>query len=176
MPIDASNLPINSTLILAGALWAGISFFVLGEVVADRMIEKTNWSATCQQNLNNNLVAKLPEPKTSPSVSCEQILGVFGQDLQTLCRQGGNELFDLLSLDPLAAQKEQLRRQETARLARIAALSPSRCDCAARVVSADRLSWGLYAGSARLIGGPQNLQSTLTQALHSPVCTLNAEG
>lgn len=173
---DMNSLPVPGGIIVAGALWAGVSVFALGPVVANRTIEKTNWNAACEKILNENLAAKVPQPEIRPNISCGKVLGAFGPEMRRLCRQGGDQFFDLLTIDPLAAQKKRARQREADRLARIAALSPSRCSCAARIVGADRLAWGLYAGSPRLLGGPQNLKSDLTQALYSPSCKLHGEG
>lgn len=174
--LDMNSLPVPGGIIIAGALWAGVSVFALGPFVAKRTIAETNWNATCVTILNKNLAAKVPQPEIRPDISCGKVLGILGPEMRALCHQGGNDIFKLLTIDPLAAQKKRVRQLETNRLSRIAALSPSRCSCAARIVGADRVTWGLYAGSVRLVGGPQNLKSDLTQALYSPACKLHGEG
>ena len=173
---DMNSLPVPGGINVAGALWVGVSAFALGPVVADRTIENSGWHKMCQSDLRRSTAMQAPKPQSKPDIACGDIMKLLGNGADSFCNQGVDAIFDLLMIDPLAAQKERARKMEAERLARIAALSPSRCDCAARVVGADRVSWGLYAGSARLIGGPQNLQSTLTQALHSPACALRGEG
>lgn len=55
--------------------------------------------------------------------------------------------------------------------------SPKSPRRAVDVVASDRLRWGIYAGSGRLLGkDTETLTSELTQALHQPVCTLKPEG
>lgn len=175
--LDMSNIPISGGMMMAGALWAGVSAFALGPLVASRTIDNMGWFTTCETDLRGGLAAQAPTPpKAQPQIGCKELMGVFGKGADQLCDQGAGTLLDLLTIDPLAGQKEQARRIETARLARIAELAPSRCSCAARVVGADRLSWGLYAGSARLISAPDDLSSALTQALHSPACAFAKEG
>lgn len=173
--MDFSTLPISGGIIVAGALWAGVSAFALGPLVADRMTEISGWSASCEAMLDNSVASQTPPPPPRPSVGCNELMGLFGNGADQLCGQGGDTIFNLLTIDPLAAQKEAARERERARLARVAELAPSRCSCAARVVGADRVRWGLYAGSARLIGGSDDLLADLTQALHSPACDFRGE-
>lgn len=172
---DLNSLPIPGGVIVAGVTWTLVAGFALGPVVANRTIEQTGWHVTCKNDLRGSVAAQVPQARSKPRIACGDVMKIFGNGANQFCSQGGNAIFDLLAIDPLAAQKEQLRRRNAARLARITKLAPSRCSCAAAIVGADRLKWGLYAGSARLIGGPQNLQSDLTQALHSPSCSLHGE-
>lgn len=171
--MDFSTLPISGGIIVAGALWAGVSTFALGPLVADRMTEVSGWSGVCEAMLDNSVTSQTPPPR--PSVGCNELMGLFGNGADQLCGQGGDTIFNLLTIDPLAAQKESARQRERTRLDRIAKLAPSRCSCAAKVVGADRVRWGLYAGSARLIGGSGDLLADLTQALHSPACAMRGE-
>lgn len=173
---DINSLPISGGIITAGIFWAVFSGFVLGDVVAERTISNSGWEASCEQDLRAGIAAQRPQAETTtPNLSCGALMGVIGNGAGQLCDQGGNLLFDLMTIDPLAHQKEQMRQREELRLSRIADLAPSRCSCAASVVGADRLMWGLFAGTARLAGGPKNLRSDLTQALHSPACALKLE-
>lgn len=168
--LDFNSLPIPSGIIVAGITWAVISGVVLGPFVAERTIKQISWQKLCESKLRRSIAARAPQVQAKPKIACSDIMRVFGNGANQLCGQGGDALIGLLQIDPLARQKEHLRRRNAARLARIASLSPSRCSCAASVVSADRFMWGLYAGSARMVGGPQNLKSNLTQALYSPAC------
>ena len=169
---DLNSLPISGGVIVAGITWAAISAFALGPVVADRTIENSGWHKTCETNLRSSIAARIPKPQSTPKITCGDIAKIFGMagDADQLCEQGGNAIFDLMMIDPLAGQKEQMRKRQAARLAQIADQAPSRCSCASSFVASDRLSWGLFAGSARQLGGPKNLQAKLTQALHSPEC------
>ena len=173
--MDFSILPISGGVFVAGALWAGVSAFAFGPLVADRMTEISGWSASCEATLESNILSQTPPAQTRPSVGCNELMGLFGNGADQLCGQGGDALFKLLTINPLAEQKEAARQRERARLARIAELAPSRCSCAAKLVGADRVRWGLYAGSARLIGRSDDLLADLTQALHSPACVLRGE-
>ena len=173
---DLNSLPVSGGILAAGFIWVLVACFALGPLVADRSIERSQWQQTCTAKLRNAIAERVPEVPARPSVTCTDVMGLFGNQADQFCRQGGNAIFDLLKIDPLAEQRKQARRLRAARLARLAKQAPSRCSCAATFVKSDRLMWGLYAGSARLIGGPQNLQTSLAQALHTPVCSQSAEG
>ena len=173
--MDFSTLPISGGIIVAGALWAGVSAFALGPLVINRMTELSGWSASCEAMLDDHATSQTPPPPPRPSVGCNELMDLFGEGADQLCGQGGDTIFNLLTIDPLAAQKEAAGERERARLDRITELAPSRCSCAAKLVGADRVRWGLYAGSARLIGGSDDLLVDLTQALHSPACDFRGE-
>lgn len=173
---DMISIPISGGVVAAGIAWAALAGFVLGPVIADRTISNSGWHLTCEQDLRASVISQRPQAVTGPDISCDTLMGVLGGGADQLCDQGGDLLFDLLSIDPLAGQKEQARRVEAERLSRIAELAPSRCSCASSLVTADRLEWGLYAGSARLIGGPDDLSAALIEALHTPSCARLGEG
>lgn len=174
---ELNSLPIPGGVIVAGIAWAAIAGFGLGPVVAERSIQTTAWPAMCEATLLAEIAVQAPPTvTTAPALKCNAILGLFGPEMRALCAEGGDQLFNLLSIDPLAGQKEAARQRKAARLKRIADLAPSRCSCAASVVASDRVMWGLYAGSARLVGGPNNLNATLVEALHGAACTQLGEG
>jgi hypothetical protein len=174
--IDINTLPISGGIIFAGISWAVISGVVLGPLVADRTIEKSGWHQICERKIKQSLIEQRPQEQSTPKIECGSFMKILGYGSDQFCRQGGDELFDWMTIDPLAGQKERLRQQKAQRLERLAELAPTQCSCAAAVVKDDRLGWGLFAGTARLAGGSDNLNADLTRALHSPVCTLKLEG
>jgi len=167
---DLNSLPIPGGVLVAGITWAAISAFVLSPVVADRTIENSGWHKTCEAKLRSSIAVQIPQAQSRPKIACGDVMKIFGNGADQLCDQGGNAIFDLMMIDPLAQQKERLRKRQADRLARIAALAPTKCTCASSLVASKRLFWGLFAGSARQLGGPKNLQSDLTHALHSTDC------
>lgn len=173
--IELNSLPVSGGALLGALVWAGVSVFALGPIVADRSIEKSHWPHMCQTKLTKNLQDRMPQQQSRPSIGCKDVMGILGHQARQFCDQGGNALMDLMTIDPLAGQKERLRQREINRLKEIAANAPSRCSCAASVVASDRVTWGLYAGSARLLGGPKDLQGDLTRVLNSPTCKSAAE-
>lgn len=168
--LDLSSLPISGGVILAGIAWAGISALALGPLVADRTIETSDWQQSCERKIQISIARQAPSVSTSPDISCRNVSQMMGSALSDFCQQGGDVLFELLTIDPLAGQKQHLRRQEQERLDRLAEQAPSRCSCASMVVSQDLITWGLYAGSARLLGGPDDLNADLHHALRSERC------
>lgn len=175
MSFDTSNLPISGGVVLAAALYAGVSFFGTGQVIAKRTIENSDWGATCQSVLRVEISTR-KEPETLiPRTDCNSLLGRFMPELGALCNQYGNPDLSGGATSMLREQERQRRAREDRRIALAASQTGSRCDCAASVVTQDRLNWALYAGSARLISPisvTNNLNSELTRALHSSHCAL----
>jgi len=175
MPFDTTSLPISGGIVLAAALYAAGSFFGTGQVIADRTIKTSNWGATCQSALRVEISTRR-EPETFiPRTDCRSLLGGLFPELGRLCDQYGNPDMSGGVTATLREQERQRRAREDRRIALAASQTGSKCDCAASVVTQDRLNWALYAGSARLISPPavtNNLNSELTRALHSPHCAL----
>lgn len=175
MSFDTSNLPISGGVILAAVLYAGASFFGTGQVIADRTIKTSNWGATCQSALRVEISTRR-EPETFiPRTDCRSLLGGLFPELGRLCDQYGNPDMSGGVTATLREQERQRRAREDRRIALAASQTGSKCDCAASVVTQDRLNWALFAGSARLISPisvTENLNSELTRALHSSHCAL----
>ncbi len=174
--IDVNTLPIPAGALVAGALWAGVSVLALGPLVADRTIDRSSWAEFCERNLRAAIVRQIPQPESSPTVSCDDTIGAVGQFGRDFCEMGGDVLIDLLTIDPTAGARNAARQAEENRLRRLAEAAPSRCACAASAVASDWQTWGLHAGSARFLGGPDDLQADLMQALQSPRCASIGEG
>ena len=174
--IDVNQLPISGGILVAGLGWVFLSGIVLGPFVADRTIQKSGWHQICERKIKQSLIDQRPRKQTTPEIDCGSVMKIFGPGADQFCRQGGDELFELMTIDPLAGQKESLRQQKAQRLERLAELAPTQCACATTVVKDDRLGWGIFAGTARIAGGPDNLNADLTRALYSPACALKLEG
>lgn len=172
MPIDSTNLPISGSVLIASLLYAGASVFVLGPLVAERTIEKSNWNSLCEAGLRADIKAQRRPARIIPKTDCRSTIGAFMPELAKLCTQYGNPDFGGPATS-LLRQKERLRQDaEERRLARASSNSGSKCSCAASLVTQDR-AWAIHAGSLRLITPTQvsNLRSELTRALNTPHCT-----
>lgn len=174
--LDLNSLPFSGGLVAAALLWTGVSGLALGPLVAYRTIETSGWQKSCESTLHKAIAEEAPGTQSMPSLSCDDMMGMFIPGGEKLCRQGAGRLFDRMLTEPLAGQRQALRRRAENRRARIAKLAPSRCSCAASLVAADRVTWGVYAGTARLAGGPKDIHSDLTRALHSSACAVKLEG
>jgi hypothetical protein len=175
MPFDTSNLPISGGVILAAALYAGVSFVGTGQVIAKRTIEKSDWGAMCQSALRAENFNRREPVTIVPSTDCNSLLGGFMPELRALCNQYGNPDLSGGATGMLREQERQRRAAEDRRISLAASKTGSRCDCAASVVTQDRLNWAILAGSGRLISPisvTDNLNSELTRALHSSHCAL----
>ena len=173
MSLDINTLPISGGVLLTALGWAAISALVLGPLAAHRTIEATQWPAQCAAEVRSDIAAQAPPRPLD--LTCNAAVGLlndllngdrapgFGAPLPPRCGPLG-ELFveNIINADPHAAERQ--------RLDRVAARAPSACACAADVVAGDRIRWGLYAGSARLLGGPRDIEADLTAALHGPHC------
>jgi len=173
MPFDTSNLPISGGVILAATLYAGVSFFGTGQVIATRTIENSAWGAMCQSALRAEISTRREPATIIPRTDCNSLLGGLMPELGALCNQYGNPDFGGGTANMLREQERQRREAEDRRIDLAASQTGSRCDCASAVVSQNRLDWAILAGSARLISPPavtDNLNAELTRALNSPNC------
>lgn len=175
MSIDTSSLPVSASVLLALAAYAGISLVGTGPLVAGRMIDKSGWQAACERVLDADIAARRPVPERipePPKVDCTGTLGTILPEMRDLCT-----LVDGLPVsDPNAAARDAARRaqeRENRRLDRLAALSGTRCACAASAFAErERIAFALHAGSGRLIApqATRDLETGLIGALTSAPC------
>lgn len=172
--MDFNSLPLSGNLVLALIVYALISVFGTGQLVGERMIEKSGWPSQCQRAVVSELRSNQIEPAFTPKLDCNSVFGnLFGQEGKQLCRNYGN--FNLPFVDQLQAHQEKLAEANENRLAQAASKTSSRCSCAASLtLERRRMAFGLHAGSLRLMtpAPVQNLSSELATALHSPECAL----
>lgn len=172
--MDFNSLPLSGNLVLALIVYALISVFGTGQLVGERMIEKSNWPNQCQRAVVRELQSNQIEPTFTPKFDCNSIFGnLFGQEGKQLCHNHGN--FNLPFVDQLQAHQEKLAKANENRLAQAASKTSSRCSCAASLtLERRRVAFGLHAGSLRLMtpAPVQNLSSELATALHYPECAL----
>lgn len=179
---DLNSLPISGGVIVAGALWAGVSAFALGPLLSDRELIRDGWLGACEAGLQSDLAhqrATAPS-NTVPEFDCNSTFGLlYGDQGQALCQEYGNFSIPIPGLDSLREQERRAHEAETRRIDRAASKAGSRCECAASVYQAqNRLPLALYAGSGRLITPPQvkSREAELTRVLASPACAMKAEG
>lgn len=171
---DMSNLPLSGGLLGAATLYAGLSLFVTGPLIGERMVEKFGWANTCAAHVQANAEAQRAEAAPVPRLDCGALLGSFlGRDGAKLCAAYG-PLLDPIgrAQDAAEAAKRSFDRQ---RLEHAAAGVANRCECAsATTLENRRVALALHAGSARLITPPsiRTLRSDLMMSLASPACAL----
>lgn len=172
MPFDMSALPIGGGTLLAAAIY-GAASLGSGQIIADRMIEKSGWEGTCQSGIVAAHDAREREKSFVPEARCGSILGMFHPELNKLCRELGNPDFNTWRRQ----SEERLRQQRRAITQdirnRLAATAGSQCACATSLYKSEKMiSLGVYAGSARVItpAPVENLEGELTQALATPQC------
>lgn len=171
---DMSNLPLSGGLLGAAALYAGVSLFVTGPLVGERMAEKMDWAGTCAAHVRAAAEAQHAPAAPAPRLDCGALLGGFlGRDGAKLCAAYA-PLLDPIgrAQDAAEAAKRSFDRQ---RLEHAAAGTTTRCDCAsATTLENRRVALALHAGSARLVTPPsiRSLRSDLLTSLASPACAL----
>jgi len=179
---DINSMPVSGGVILAGALWAGLSIFALGPVVAERELERDGWLKSCEMGLKAAIRSQRQSQTKSmvPEFDCSSTFGaIYGAQGQALCRQYGNFNLPVPGLDQLREQERRLKKAEKQRVERAASKAGSRCECAAaHYMAEERLSLAIYAGSGRLIipSEIKNRDAELGRALATPACTKMMEG
>ena len=175
MPYDTSNLPISGMVVITLLTYAAISIFVTGQLIGDRMIETSDWDASCQSILRDEIAVQQEPPAIIPRTDCESVFGGFLPELGALCRQYGNPDFGGPAAGALREQERARRAAEARRMEHAAATAGSSCECAALLfLEEERVALAIYAGSARLITPPEisSLENSLTRALNSPLCAM----
>jgi hypothetical protein len=171
MLADLASIPGAGGLAAAGILYAGVSLFVTGPLVAERSIDKSRWVQHCVRQAK----ATTQPPATShrPGLDCTAIFGaIYGSEGAAYCaRHGGALALPFAMLDGLAAQPgETLRRRAADQAARV----QSACTCAVAIVmETRRMDFALHAGTARLVTPMpvRGLTGELDRALSSPACS-----
>ncbi len=176
--IDLSNLPGGGGFILALGLYAAASILG-GQVVAERMTEKSGWLSACESALRADIEARRPAPPPARKrTDCESRIGWIGIEAVRLCRQLDNPDLELPGERAEREAAELWRRTQERALAHAAARTDSRCECAVAVYRREHLiELGLYAGSARMISLPEveGMERELETALEAPACGFSPE-
>lgn len=172
--MDLNSLPLSGSFVLALIAYGLISVFGTGQLVGERLIEKSDWPVQCEATLVGELKSRQPATPFVPKLDCNSIFGTwFGREGKQLCRNHGN--FNLPFVDQLQAQQNRLAQANEQRFANAASKTKTRCACAASLtLEKQRIAFGLHAGSLRLMtpAPVQNLNSELSTALHAPACAL----
>jgi hypothetical protein len=172
--LDVNSLPISGSALIGAAGYALISVFATGQLIGERLIEKSNWPAQCERALVSELKSNQPTAPLVPKLDCNSIFGIwFGHEGKQLCRNHGN--FNLPFVDQLQAQQKRLAQANERRFTNAAAKTKTRCACAASLtLEKRRVAFGLHAGSLRLMTPTpvQNLSAELATSLHDPACAM----
>ncbi|NDW06483.1 hypothetical protein [Jiella pacifica] len=172
MPIDFSSLPISGGVLVAGAVWAGASAFVLGPLVAERSAERIGWYSDCEQRIAADIQTREPVPESEFTFQCGDLLGVLpGEQRRVLDLFGMGRACE--AFDYAEIQKRRLAELKRQRIERAAAESGSRCACAvSHMTMTKRWNFAIAAGTARTVipASVANLRASLLESLASPAC------
>lgn len=160
---------------LALIFYALFMAFAVGPELGQRTIDAQGWPQTCQSTIASTVQRRNVPAASIPRLNvCRMVFGFYGQDGQRYCDFHGDRFNSGINstVDALNGYADTINDWRTDQ-ATIDA--PDRCSCASSLVlENERVSFALYAGSARLITPPtiRNLRSELRAALASPHCAL----
>ncbi|CTQ58144.1 hypothetical protein LA5095_01956 [Roseibium album] len=172
MALDITSLPVSGGVLASGLVFAGLSAFVLGPLVAERTAQKIGWYQDCEREIVQDLHSHTSDPVQQPAISCKDMFGHMpGEHRQVL------NLFGMgaacAALDQTLEQKRRLETLRQQRLERAADEAGARCSCAvAHLVETERVSLALFVSSARLITPPSltDFRASLKSSAESPIC------
>lgn len=169
-----SSLPIGGSTLIAGLLYAGASMFITGPLIGERMVDRSNWSTSCQRVIANAAERENPsQPRVTVPI-CQLTFGLLGRDGQAYWDRYGRGMNGAVN-GPLSHIQEQRERVRREALERATENSESRCGCAAAAaLEENRVAFALHAGSLRLVTPPavKRLEATLQASLGSGYCRM----
>ena len=172
MPFDTNSPWMSGGLALSVIGYGLFSAFISGPEILTREAHKADWNNQCRQEVVAELRHSQPQPNFQPQVDYRGMMrGLFGHQAGPMMR-----MFE--PLNQIADQAQQharnIERMNEERLRQRAESAGSRCACAVTMLSENRISLGLYAGSGRLITPTifKDLPSELNTALHSSRCQI----
>ncbi len=174
---ENGTLPITGGAVLAAALYAGVSLFVTGPLIGERMVAKMNWAGQCAGNIRAEVEAQEPDTSTTlPRFGCNELFGLLHGDAgMRFCSKHGHVFYDNpinRTIDKVERAKREAQRK---RMEYAASRAGSRCDCAVTTTLENRrVPFAIYAGTARLItpSSIKLLASDLTTSLNTPACVM----
>lgn len=174
---DSGSLPITGGALLAAALYAGVSLFITGPLVGERMAAKMDWAGQCAGNIRAEVQAQ--ESGTSatlPRFGCNETFGLLHGDAgMRFCQKHGH-YFDDNPINRALDRLERAKREaQQKRMEYAASRAGSRCDCAVTTtLESRRIPLAIYAGTARLVTPPsiKLLASDLATSLNTPACAM----
>ncbi len=179
MPLDLPSSLSGGKTALAGLIYIGSCLYVAGPLVGERTIARSNWDVQCETLLKAESAAPETPRALMPRLDCRSLLGWLGNQGREVCDTYGNPTLDLQGLGEFGAAQRHLQEIHQEQFHQKLALNPSRCTCAVTAtLERQRISFGLYAGTARLVTPPaiRNLSSELHSSLRSPLCTFASKG
>lgn len=167
---------LGGGLVLAGTVYALVSMFFTGPMIAERMVERLEWAANCPRLVASEVAASQPVAPITPRLGCDDVFGtLFGQEGADFCAYYG----DVLENNPLTKSAEAFdqaqRDAQSMRRDMAVSRASTRCECAVTTTLEDRrIPLAIYAGSARLVTPPsvKMLASDLEVNLNSPACSM----
>lgn len=167
---DFGSMPVTGGVLAAGLLYAGVSLFVTGPLVGERMTAKMDWAGQCAAHIKAEVDRSAD--LAMPTLGCNELFGVWlGREGAQLCGAfEDSPIGQTLQSVENAKRDAQKRRFDYA-----ASRAGSRCECAVTMTLENRrVPFAIYAGSARMITPPsvRLLESDLISSLNNPSCAV----
>ena len=67
MPLDIQSMPAMGGTLVAALAYAGVSAFITGPLIGERMIEKSGWAQSCPTLIVRAARAEEPDATVAPS-------------------------------------------------------------------------------------------------------------
>ena len=173
---EPGGMPIAGGVALAGLLYAGVSAFVTGPVIGERMADKhVGWDRVCPAQIRAQIQADDPPAPSVPRLDlCGMLFGVYGSDGAAYCDMHGDHLNSPANqlIDRTNQQRQKAREWREDKAVSQAA---TRCECALTLtLERRRTDFALHAGSLRFVtpAPVRGLRTELATALNSPQCAL----
>lgn len=165
-PLSFSNA---GGAVLGVAAYAGLSFFITGPMVGERLIEKAGWTARCPELVRASAAQSRPSLQPRPSLDCAALGHVIGQEGARLC----GLVNPLIRGDFIDDGTEALHAFDRGKAERLAAQAADSCECAATLTARElQGDLALHAGTLRLVTPRpvRTLENTLQRSLGAPIC------
>jgi hypothetical protein len=173
---ESGTMPLAGGALMAALLYAGVSLFVTGPLVGERMVAKMDWPVQCEGHIRAGVEADRPVEATVPKFGCDEMIGMwFGTEGDRFCARHGDVFANNPINRTLQAAEDAKREAQRRRMDYAASRAGSRCECAVTTTLENRrVPLALYAGTARLITPPsiKLLGSDLVASLNSAACAM----
>lgn len=173
---ENGTLPITGGALLAAALYAGVSLFITGPLIGERMVAKMDWAGQCAGNIRAEVEARETQETRLPRLRCHDVFSIlYGEKGAWFCSRHGERIDNNPINDVIDKVERTKREAQQKRMDYAASRAGSRCECAVTTTLENRrVPFAIYAGTARLVTPPsvKLLASDLTTSLNTPACAM----
>ncbi len=169
------SLPVAGGTFLAGLLYAGVSMFITGPMIGERMVERLEWGSQCARYIEAEHADAEAPVSVAPKIDCNSIFMIFGREGEEFCAVHGDTIDNNPISKSIEAAENAKRELQSKRMELAAERADSRCDCAvSTTLEQRRVQFAVFAASARAIEptSVRMLESDLVTSLNSAPCAM----